>query len=176
MLTTPRSALVARLRRRQALRLGVGGGIAVVLAEFGGLFAVFFRPLRQSAFGGVVEAGPVDDILGHFRETDDAPFLVTKGRYFLLHAPDGLLAVYRACPHLGCTYRFEPSENQFHCPCHSSLFDRRTGVVLGGPATRPLDLFPAQITGGVVAVNTDPRQPNLRQRTGYEAAQATPLP
>ncbi|OLC54776.1 MAG: hypothetical protein AUH85_10990 [Chloroflexi bacterium 13_1_40CM_4_68_4] len=176
MLTAPRSALVTRLRRRQALRLGIGGGIAIVLAEFGGAFGAFFRPLRQSPFGGIVEAGPIDDILAYFRDTDDAPFLVTKGRYYLLHAPDGLLAAYRVCTHLGCVYRFEPSENQFHCPCHSSLFDRRTGVVLGGPAMRPLDLFPVQIVDGVVAVNTDPRQGNLLRRTGYDAGQATPAP
>src|SRR5207248_3752917 len=111
MLTAPRLSIVARLRRRQALRLGVGGGIALMLAEFSGLFGVFFRPLRESAFGGVVEAGAVEEIVAHFRDTDDAPFLVTKGRYYLLHAPDGLLAAYRVCPHLGCTYRFEPSEN-----------------------------------------------------------------
>lgn len=175
MLSATRPTLLRRLRRRQALRLGLGGGVAMVLAEAGGAFTAFFRPLRELAFGGVVEAGPLDVILGHFRDRNDEPFLVTQGRFYLLHAPDGLLAVFRRCTHLGCTYRFEASEDQFHCPCHSSVFDKRTGVVRGGPATRPLDLFPVQIVDGVVAVDTDPHEGHLIRRTRYDASQATPL-
>jgi len=171
----PRSVLEGRLRRRQALRLGLGGGALAMVGGLGGAFAAFFRPLRDSGFGGVIEAGRLDEIVAHFQTTGDQPFLVTRGRYFLLHAPDGLLAVFRRCTHLGCTYRFEPSEDQFHCPCHSSLFDKRTGVVLGGPATRPLDLFPITIVDGVVAVDTDPREGHFIRRAGYEAGQATPL-
>ncbi len=139
------------------------------------MFTSFLRPLRELAFGGKVEAGPVRQVLEHFRDTNDAPLLVPQGRYYLLNAPDGVLAAFRTCPHLGCTYRFEAAEDQFHCPCHSSLFDKRTGVVLGGPATRPLDLFPIEIVDGVIVVDTDPRAGHLIRRSGYDAAQATPL-
>ena len=175
MLRTPRAVTIGRLRRRQALRLGLGGSVFAMLGGLGAAFGAFFRPTREAGFGGVVEAGPLDAILAHFGERDDEPFLVTRGRYYLLHAPDGLLAAFRRCTHLGCTYRFEASEDQFHCPCHSSVFDKRTGVVLGGPATRPLDLFPIEIVDGVVSVNTDPRDGNLIRRSGYEPAQATPI-
>ena len=52
---TRRTPILARLRRRQAIRLGLGGVAAVVLAELGGLFPVFLRPLRESGFGGRIE-------------------------------------------------------------------------------------------------------------------------
>ncbi len=175
MLRADRSLLLTRLRRRQALRLGLGAGALGLLGEMTGLSAAFFRPLREEEFGGKVEAGTIDEIVAHFRERDDEPLLATRPRYYLLHPPDGLLAVFRRCPHLGCTYRFEPSEDQFHCPCHASVFDKRTGVVLGGPATRPLDLFPVAIVEGVVVVDTDPREGHLIRRSRYEPGQATPL-
>ena len=172
---TRRTPILARLRRRQAIRLGLGGVAAVVLAELGGLFPVFLRPLRESGFGGRIEAGPLEEIVAHFRAHDDDPFLVTRGRFYLLHPPEGLLAVFRRCTHLGCTYAFAASEDQFHCPCHSSVFDKRTGVVRGGPTTRPLDLFPMEIVDGVVVVDTDPREGHFIRRSGYEPSQATPI-
>lgn len=170
-----RSALRARLARRQLLRLGFSGSALVLFAEVGGAFGLFLRPLRALDFGGKVAAGSVQDVLDHFRQQNDAPLLVTRGRFYLLHAPDGILAAFRRCTHLGCIYRFQPSEDQFHCPCHSSLFDKRTGLVRGGPATRPLDLFPIEIVDGVVVVDTDPREGHLIQRSRYEPRQATPL-
>lgn len=175
MLRLDRSLLLTRLRRRQALRVGLGGSVLVLLGETAGLFTAFLHPLREAGFGGKVEAGTLDEIVAHFRDRNDEPFLVTRDRYYLLHPPDGLLAVFRRCPHLGCTYRFEPSEDQFHCPCHSSVFDKRTGAVLGGPATRPLDLFPVEVVEGVVVVDTDPREGHVIRRSRYEPSQATSL-
>lgn len=175
MLRSARVDLLARLRRRQALRLGAATGAGLLFAELGALFPAFLRPGRAEAFGGKVSAGPLEDVLARFARTDDEPLLVTQGRYYVLNAPDGLLAVFRRCTHLGCVYRWEPAEDQFHCPCHSSLFDKRTGVVLGGPATRPLDLFPIAIEEGEVIVDTDPREGRLITRRGYEGSQALPV-
>jgi Rieske Fe-S protein len=166
----PRS-IARSLPRRRALRLITGGASAALLGEFGAAFTAFLRPLRAVAAGSVVEAGPADAILARFRERDDEPFYVRAGRCFILHAPDGLLAVSGRCTHLGCAYAYAPAEGQFHCPCHSSLFDKRTGVVLGGPATRPLDLLPIRIENGVVAV--DAEDGRAMRRAGYDAAQAT---
>lgn len=41
------------------------------------------------------------------------------------------------CPHLGCSYNFNPQARTFDCPCHGSRF-RLDGSVLHGPATAPL--------------------------------------
>jgi rieske iron-sulfur protein len=67
-------------------------------------------------------------------------------------AAEGIVAYSAICTHLGCTVRFagEPMDAapmpHIHCPCHSALFDpARGGVVLGGPAPRPLPQLPVQL-------------------------------
>jgi Rieske Fe-S protein len=47
-----------------------------------------------------------------------------------------------ACTHLQCTVNVEGA--QLVCPCHGSAFDR-TGLVLRGPAARPLRRFAARV-------------------------------
>ena len=51
------------------------------------------------------------------------------------------------CTHLGCAYRWEKKRSAFFCPCHASVFDI-DGVVLSGPAPRPLDTLPIRIERG----------------------------
>jgi nitrite reductase/ring-hydroxylating ferredoxin subunit len=43
-----------------------------------------------------------------------------------------------ACPHLGCAVEFNPSADQFECPCHKSGF-ATDGQQLFGPSRRGLD-------------------------------------
>ncbi|PIU45784.1 MAG: hypothetical protein COS95_01970 [Ignavibacteriales bacterium CG07_land_8_20_14_0_80_59_12] len=64
-------------------------------------------------------------------------------------APEGSskldLVVYSPiCPHAGCYYNYNEGKNQFHCPCHQSSFAVE-GVVIGGPAPRPLDQLPYMV-------------------------------
>lgn len=175
-----REGLAARLRRRQAIRFGLAASVVLFLGQCGGFFTGlgsflpgFFRPLKAEAFGGTVIAGTLEELKSWFRDKKDEPFLVVRGRFFLLNAPDGLLAVYRKCTHLGCTVPWNASEDQFHCPCHGSLFDKHTAVVKGGPAPRPLDLFPITIEEGNVVVDTNPTGPGFLVRAKYEPSQAT---
>lgn len=172
--------LIERLRRRQLIRLGFVSSVLLFLGEFGGIFTGvgslipgFLRPLKAEAFGGKVPAGTIDELKSWFQSKNNEPFLVTRGRYFVLNAPDdaGFLAVWRKCTHLGCTVPWTAAEDQFHCPCHGSLFNKRTGAVQGGPAPRPLDLFAITIEGGEVVVETNPTI--AVQRSGYDPGQAT---
>jgi glycine/D-amino acid oxidase-like deaminating enzyme/nitrite reductase/ring-hydroxylating ferredoxin subunit len=48
-----------------------------------------------------------------------------------------LHAVSATCSHLGCTVRWNESEQSWDCPCHGSRFNV-DGKVLHGPAVRPL--------------------------------------
>jgi thiosulfate dehydrogenase [quinone] large subunit len=48
----------------------------------------------------------------------------------------GLVAHSAVCTHAGCTVGYQGG--QIVCPCHSSVFDARTGAVITGPATTPL--------------------------------------
>jgi cytochrome b6-f complex iron-sulfur subunit len=88
--------------------------------------------------------------------------------------PEGLLALYWKCVHLGCTVPWKPDEEfqgnagVFHCPCHGSIY-LRTGQNVAGPAPRPLDLMEIELTGDKVVVNTG----KITQRVQYVPEQTT---
>ena len=65
---------------------------------------------------------------------------------------EGIVAYSAICTHLGCTVRFteEPMDAapfpHIHCPCHAALFDpQKGGMVMGGPAPRPLPQLPVRL-------------------------------
>ena len=55
------------------------------------------------------------------------------------------------CPHLGCYYSWNESQNRFMCPCHGSqyTFD---GTHIAGPAPRGLDPLPLREQSGTAEV------------------------
>ncbi|MGH2379132.1 MAG: ubiquinol-cytochrome c reductase iron-sulfur subunit [Candidatus Limnocylindria bacterium] len=161
---------VSRLKRRQMLRRGFLGAVTLAVTEFTGVFLPFFGVIKIEGLGATVAAGRTSDILTRFQATNDEPLLFVQGRFFLLHVPGGIAAAYRKCTHLGCTVPWIPSEDQFHCPCHGSLYEKRTGVVLGGPAPRPLDLFRVREENGVVLVDTDPSNLLVRKTNAWDPA------
>ena len=58
------------------------------------------------------------------------------------------LAFSGKCPHLGCAYKWRKHKvlgQVFLCPCHLSIYDA-SGKVLDGPAPRPLDVLPIQVS------------------------------
>ena len=84
----------------------------------------------------------------------DPPFVDQAGKFFLINNEDGVLALYWKCPHLGCTVPWNDSAGDFQCPCHGSVYDR-TGVLVSGPAPRPMDLMELTPDGeGNLIVNT----------------------
>ena len=82
-----------------------------------------------------------------------------RGKFYLSHVPEGFLALYWKCTHLGCTVPFKPDEEFsgnrgiFLCPCHGSTY-LSTGENVAGPAPRPLDLMDVQISGNKITVDT----------------------
>ena len=107
--------------------------------------------------GVKLAVGSKDSVFAQFKSTNDTPILNLEGKFFLIHAPGGLIAAYRKCTHLGCSVPWNAAEDQFHCPCHGSLYDKHTAVVKGGPAPKPLQLFHI-ITdaSGTLIVDTNP--------------------
>jgi len=92
-----------------------------------------------------------------FAATSDAPILNVPGRFWLLHAPGGIVAAYRKCTHLGCAVPWDAANDRFTCPCHGSQFDKRTAVVLRSPAPKPLQLFHiTESQAGTLVVDTNP--------------------
>ena len=66
-----------------------------------------------------------------------------------------MLAIYKVCTHLGCLYKYAPSNTRFECPCHGSKFHLDgTKILEEGPAPRSLDRFVIEIrdaAGSVVS-------------------------
>lgn len=122
-----------------SIALAAGGAIAIGETMFVGLR--FLAPKAPSvAFGGEFNLGPYNQ----FPLASVTP--VEAGRFYLVRLQDGgFLAVYRRCTHLGCSVPYDPSIQQFVCPCHGSEFTME-GDVLTAPAPRPLDIFPLSIT------------------------------
>src|SRR3981081_3859727 len=141
-----------RLQRRQLLRITFAAAVALGVAELTAALAPYLRVTRVIGLGAPVPVGKASEILAQFAATNDRPILFREGRFFLLHAPGGIIAAYRKCTHLGCTLPFNPAKDLFECPCHGSRYDKRTAVVLRTPAPKPLQLFhiPESAAGSLI--------------------------
>jgi cytochrome b6-f complex iron-sulfur subunit len=142
-----------RLTRRNFIQVGMGILSALAVLEIGGLSLLFLRPRKRTEeFSGVIEAGPVEDF---------APGSVTgykRGNFYLICSQEGgFLAVYRRCPHLGCSVNYDPDQEGFVCPCHASSFDFH-GDNQSPPVPRALDTFEVSIQEGRVMVDTSRKQ------------------
>ena len=157
--------VAARWRRRAFLRAGFLATLGLAAAEVTALVAPFIRVNRIVGLGTPIIVGTRAQILETFSATNDRPILFREGRFFLLHAPGGIIAAYRKCTHLGCAVPWNASEDRFHCPCHGSQYDKHTAVVLRTPAPKPLQLFHiSEDAQGQLVVDTNPLR--VIDRTG----------
>jgi len=159
-----------RLSRRMLIRLGLGGVLGLFLLEVLGTFLDFYTPRKYGAFGSKVTIGKP----AQFAMPSITTFFEAK--LFLSHVPEGFLAMYWKCPHLGCTVQWHPEEQtedklapmgRFHCPCHGSIYNRY-GQIVFGPAPRPLDLFTMSLSNGQLVADTG----EVTQRPKWEPQQA----
>ena len=135
--------------RRNFLKIGITALGALAAAELVGAGILFLRARSlEGEFGGEVTVGAAAD----FPENSVTEF--TDGNFFLVRtAQGGFLAVYRRCPHLGCTVNWVAEEGRFYCPCHASSFDM-VGERENQPVPRALDTFPVIFEEGMVVVDT----------------------
>ena len=159
---------VATKSRRDVLKWGLFGSLLVMLGGATWGFLDYYYPRKVGAFGGKITAPytladiPVNTVQ-----------VVQEGKFYLSHVPDGLLALYWKCKHLGCTVPWHPDEEfqgtvgVFHCPCHGSIY-LRTGQNVAGPAPAPLDLFAIDLAGGKIVVDTG----KITTRVQYDPSQA----
>ena len=162
---------VSRLRRRALLRFGFLGALGLAATETLAVVVPFIRVNRILGLGNPVAVGTRAQVLDLFAATNDRPILFREGRFFLLHAPGGIIAAYRKCTHLGCAVPWSDAEDRFHCPCHGSEYDKRTAVVLKNPAPRPLQLFHiAENPEGQLIVDTNPLHVIDRTKDDWDPA------
>jgi len=153
------------MTRREFLYYIWAASLALFMAEAGGAILWFALPrFRAGEFGGIFE---ID--IGKVPQPDSQPVPYDDGRFWLVnlgdqHANDprqpkdflqtkGVKALYKICVHLGCIYKWVPTNDRFECPCHGSKY-LPTGTRVDGPARRNLDVFIVQAldaTGKVIA-------------------------
>jgi cytochrome b6-f complex iron-sulfur subunit len=162
-MTVPKILMKGTVNRRGFLLWAWGVTLAGLAGQAGLGLLQFLRPrVTAGSFGSQVVAGDLEEF------APGTVSYVPRGRFYVSRLEDGsLLALWQRCTHLGCTVPWREDEGLFHCPCHSSLFDR-TGEVLGGPAPRPLDLFSVRLEEGDLIVETD----RVITRQHFEPSQA----
>jgi len=153
----------SKLSRKEFIGIAWLTSIVALVGESLAAFYAFIQPVSTDGFGGIVNAGMVDDFPpGTVQQ-------IKAGRFFIFRMEDGgFLAIWQRCTHLGCSVPWNQEKDIFHCPCHGSLFTK-TGEVIGGPAPRPMDIFPVEIVNSEVLVDTG----NPIQRTQFDSDQVT---
>jgi Rieske Fe-S protein len=153
-----------RITRRMLLSIAAGAAIGAILAACS-------SSGESAAVGAKVTVGTVSDIQASLATQKFVRS--AEGKVFLLPAAaDAAIAVSWRCTHQGCTVHDpDAQKGTITCPCHSSVFDARTGIVTSGPAPRPLDFVPMTITDGNVVIDTG----QITKRTTFDASQVTRL-
>lgn len=119
-----------RGRRRVLRLLGEGSVFAAFLAQI----AAAGRALMPNVLYEPPKRFPI-------KRPDQYPQGLTfdpARRLFVIRSGNEFHVISAICTHLGCTV--QSRGDRFACPCHGSVFDAQ-GVVLGGPAPRPLPWF-----------------------------------
>lgn len=139
------------MNRRAFLSWGTAGAAALVSAvavSCGALLrflvpSVFYEPPQTFKIGL-----PADFPFG-------PPTLLPDEKIFVFRDRDkGFSAVSAVCPHLGCTIT-HATDQEFHCPCHGSIFSAN-GSVLHGPSPRPLEWYQVSLArDGQLVVDKD---------------------
>jgi thiosulfate dehydrogenase [quinone] large subunit len=73
---------------------------------------------------------------------------------WVVHPSGNTFVAFSAiCTHAGCTVQYDPSTIEFVCPCHSGVYDARTGQVLQGPPPAQLQSISVHVVNGEIRVN-----------------------
>lgn len=162
------SPLDRDVSRRNFIRASFWGGLGVTLLGSVGLLLDFLYPRNVQGFGGPVPAGNVADY-----EKGADPIPNSEGQFWIANldpaedraggtgGADGLLALWRKCPHLGCTVPWRATfswegdgAGWYRCPCHGSTYTK-AGVRVFGPAPRSMDTMAIEIdAAGNITVQT----------------------
>lgn len=145
------------ISRRLFILGGFWSGLMLAVVGIAGPSFDFVYPRNVKGFGGPVPVTP-----DRVPEAGEDPMRIFEGRFWLVNlesgvtpngeeTPGGLLALWQKCPHLGCTvpwkpdFTFRDTKGWFRCPCHGSTYTKEGGVLVEGPAPRPMDVFPLTV-------------------------------
>ena len=163
------------MTRREFLYYIWAASMALFTAELGGAILWFAVPrFAAGEFGGVFELD-----VNEVPPADSDPASFDAGRFWLVNIGEGNIAdprlpadypqtpgvkaLYKICVHLGCLYKWVPTNDRFECPCHGSKY-LPTGIRVDGPARRNLDVFVITVvdSGGTTLSTTEALAGNLQ--------------
>jgi cytochrome b6-f complex iron-sulfur subunit len=132
------SVITAPVTRREFLNYAFLGSLGIFFVALGGATLYFAFPrFGEGEFGGTFTLGPAGD---NIPPPGSAPAPYTAARSWISNTPEGVVALYNVCVHLGCLYGWQPVSGRFECPCHGSKYTKE-GDYIEGPAPRSLDRF-----------------------------------
>lgn len=132
------------------------------------LAQLLMPPSEQSADGGMLARDiqgqpiPAQQLLAESAGTRALVAGLAGEPTYLTITDTGLAerGLVNNCTHLGCTFPWNGSDQQFQCPCHGSRYDPE-GQVVRGPADRPLKLVRVEVRGDQIWIypwqEADPR-------------------
>lgn len=161
------NSLETDVSRRTFIQASFWGGLGLTLLGSVGTLVDFLYPRNVRGFGGPVPAGNVKDFA-----KGGEPKQFSEGQFWMANLDpaetrpggsgnaDGLIALWRKCPHLGCTvpwisgFDYEGDKGWYRCPCHGSTYTK-SGIRVFGPAPRSMDTMKIEIdSAGNITVQT----------------------
>jgi cytochrome b6-f complex iron-sulfur subunit len=152
------------ITRRIFILGGFWSAVGLLLVGFLGAPLDFMWIRKVRGFGGPIAVTP-----DRVPAVGANPSRIIEGKFYLVNlepgvtpngeeTPGGVLALWQKCPHLGCTvpyreaFEFQGRKGWFRCPCHNSTYTKEGGVLVFGPAPRPMDVFPIEVQsdGGLI--------------------------
>lgn len=130
-----------KVNRQEFLNIAWLASLGFLTLSLSGVTIAFSYPrFREGEFGGTFTFGPVANL----PEVGTTPENFPKVKFWLSNTDQGIIALYKVCPHLGCLYGWNDQEFKFICPCHGSQYEH-DGDYISGPAPRSLDRFVVRI-------------------------------
>jgi len=137
------------------------GAITAAVAIPAGVYLLFPPNTRKDADWidasdlSAVQPGVPTEVSFQHKRVDGWKITSEKATAWIVRPDEGkeVIAFAPQCTHLGCAYHWEAQDKAFVCPCHASEFSM-TGVVLAGPAPRPLDRYAVKVEDGRIKIGS----------------------
>ncbi|MGB8690265.1 MAG: cytochrome b6-f complex iron-sulfur subunit [Microcoleus sp.] len=158
------------ISRRQLLNFITGAVVASTAGVALDPVVKYFIPPAESNEGGAIIAKdilgnpiPASQILAEPVGTRALVAGLAGEPTYLIVQKDGMIdpvGIVDNCTHLGCTFPWNETDQQFQCPCHGSRYSA-DGSVLRGPAPLPLKLVNVAVKKNAILISPwteiDPR-------------------